>query len=82
MLRINLLALFFVSAIGLSACGESTHTVSWWKNQENAKLEDFVAECKNDSAKEITAECQNAIKAKFQKGLDTDGFNSPSIKSK
>jgi len=51
----------------LTACN-SEHTVDWYKQHEKERKE-RVKECRNDAAKEATADCQNAIKADQQVAL-------------
>lgn len=65
----------------LSGCQEDAKTVSWWKDHDSER-KDFVAECRDDSQKEVTANCQNAIKADLQikmVGKDGQEDETPSI---
>lgn len=60
---IALIGFLLLSTFALSGCNEEeAHTVDWWTDHD-AERQDFIQECKNNNADEITANCQNAMEA-------------------
>lgn len=64
----------------LSACGASEHTVEWYSNHPE-KAAKKAAECKNDAAKRVSSDCQNAIEGHAEYLLigDGEGWDFPDI---
>jgi len=78
MRKVAIIAMLF-GILALSGCGESEHTVSWYKDHPDV-AQKKADECKDDTAKEVTSDCQNAIKANTDKVLYGDGsFETPDI---
>lgn len=46
----------------LAGCGESVHTVGWYK-QHSEEAGKKAAWCKQDAARQVSGDCQNAIEA-------------------
>lgn len=76
-MRVNALKLTIVltAAAIIAGCGESEHTVSWYK--EHAKVaQEKAAWCKDDTARLTKSDCQNAMSAVAENNMVGDALKT------